>query len=119
MSAHEICIRDLADLRHHVHETICTQHELEVGAFPMTERILVRDGRSCGIFFCLHGPRSVKLTAIWETDRNTVLYYGSTGERLLRMQLVEAPTHDGDTATPGRYEKPPKNEIDKRTVKVY
>ncbi len=57
----------------------------------MTERILLRAGEPCGIFFCLHGPRSVKLTAIWETKENTVLFYGSTGERLAKMKLVEAP----------------------------
>lgn len=49
----------------------------------MTERILVRGGNPCGIFFCVHGPRSVKLTAIWETERNTILFYGSAGERIV------------------------------------
>ncbi len=46
----------------------------------------------CGIFFCLHGPRDVRLTAIWETERNTILFYGATGERLHKTQLAEAPT---------------------------
>jgi len=58
----------------------------------MTERILVRGGNPCGIFFCVHGPRSVKLTAIWETERNTILFYGSAGERIARTQLKEVPT---------------------------
>jgi hypothetical protein len=39
------------------------------------------------MFFCLHGPRSIKLTAVWETDGNTVLFYGSTGERQHKAQL--------------------------------
>ena len=59
--------------------------------FNITERILVRGRRPCGIFFCLHGPRSVKLTAIWETDRNTILFYSSSGERVVKTQLVQAP----------------------------
>jgi hypothetical protein len=84
-------IDNLKDLRHYVHQTICNQNELELGAFQITERILVRAERPCGIFFCLHGPRSVKLTAIWETDRNTILFYSSTGERIGKTQLEHAP----------------------------
>lgn len=56
----------------------------------MTERILVRGGKPCGIYFCLHGPRATKFTAIWETERNQVLFYGSRGERFLKTQLLEA-----------------------------
>jgi hypothetical protein len=84
-------IDNLNELRNYVHQTICNQNELEPGAFQVTERILVRSQRPCGIFFCLHGPRSVKLTAIWETDRNTILFYNSTGERVGKTQLVQAP----------------------------
>lgn len=84
-------IQNLNDLRNYVHHKICDHNELEAFAFPLTERILVRGGRPCGMFFCLHGPRSVKLTAIWETDRNTVLFYGSNGERQHRTYLQHAP----------------------------
>lgn len=83
-------LRNLDDLRNFVSQTLCELNDFEIGAFAITERILVRRERPCGIFFCLHGPRSVKLTAIWETDRNTVLFYGETGERLLRAHLVHA-----------------------------
>jgi len=91
MSAQNPQIDNLDDLRNYVHNTICQQNELQVGAFNITERVLVRGRRPCGIFFCLHGPRSVKLTAIWETDRNTILFYSSSGERVGRTQLVHAP----------------------------
>jgi hypothetical protein len=91
MSAQSLQIDNLKDLRNYVHESICEQNELQVGAFQITERILVRGKRACGIFFCLHGPRSVKLTAIWETDRNTILFYSSSGERIGKTQLVQAP----------------------------
>ena len=33
----------------------------------------------------------MRLTAIWETDRNTILFYGSCGRRVQRTRLVEAP----------------------------
>ena len=85
-------IENLTDLRSFVHQTICDNNELEFNAFSMTERILVRGGRPCGIFFCLHGPRAVKLTAIWETDRNSVLFYNAVGERIMRSQLAHAPS---------------------------
>ena len=91
MSAQPLQIDNLNDLRSYVHNTICQQNELQVGAFNITERMLVRGRRPCGIFFCLHGPRSVKLTAIWETDRNTILFYSSSGERVGKTQLVQAP----------------------------
>ena len=91
MSAYPLQIDNLNDLRSYVHQTICDQNELEPGVFPVTERFLVRGRKPCGIFFCLHGPRSVKLTAIWETDRNTILFYSSSGERVLKAQLVQAP----------------------------
>ncbi len=84
-------IKDLDDLRAFVHEMICQINELEVNAFKMTERILTRGGRPCGLYFCLHGPRAVKFTAIWETDRNSVLFYSPTGERMQRAQLIQAP----------------------------
>lgn len=82
---------DLGKLRHFVQSRICDHNQLELGAFRMTERVLTRGGHPCGIFFCVHGPRSVKFTAIWETERNTILFYGSGGERLVRTPLRVAP----------------------------
>ena len=84
-------LQSLDELREYVNEILCEHNQLEVGAFPMTERILVRRGQPCGIYFCLHGPRAVKFSAIWETQQNSVLFYGSGGERIGRTQLVEAP----------------------------
>jgi hypothetical protein len=82
----------LKDLRDYVQKQICDQNELEVGAFHFTERVLEKGGSPCGMFFCLHGPRSVKLVAIWETSRNTILFYGSGGERIRRIQLQHSPS---------------------------
>ncbi|MGD9722115.1 MAG: hypothetical protein AB7O59_12265 [Pirellulales bacterium] len=84
-------IQTLEQLREFVNEVLCEHSQFETGVFELTERILVRGDSPCGIYFCLHGPRAVKCTAIWETQNNTVLFYGSTGERFLKTQLVEAP----------------------------
>jgi hypothetical protein len=91
-------IETLDELRTYVKNILCETSELEVDAFSLAERILIRAERPCGIFFCLHGPRGVKLSAIWETERNTVLFYGSTGERFHKIQLVEAPRLEATAA---------------------
>ena len=83
-------IESVSDLREYVNTTICSRYQLKAGAFPMTERLLVRGGKPCGIYFCLDGPRATKFVAIWETDRNQVLFYGSRGERFLKTQLQES-----------------------------
>ena len=87
-------ISNLDALRDFVNETLCEHYELKLDAFEMTERVLCRGGRPCGMYFCLHGPRAVKFTAIWETDHNRILFYGSTGERFLKTQLLVAPRLD-------------------------
>ncbi len=84
-------IDSLHDLREYVYETLCDHNQLQLGAFQMTERTLVRGGKPCGVYFCLHGPRMLRFSAIWETDRNQILFYGGGGERFQKTQLVEAP----------------------------
>lgn len=91
MSPISIDIRDLDDLRRYVHHRLCDEENLEPGVFPMSERILTRRGQPCGIYFSLHGPRSVRLTAIWESERNSVLFYNSTGERFHKTSLMAQP----------------------------
>lgn len=83
-------VNDLRQLRQFVSHTLCHENDIEVGVFQVTERVLTRRGQPCGMFFCLHGPRSVKLTAIWETDRNTILFYGSTGEKFQKTNLTQS-----------------------------
>jgi hypothetical protein len=83
-------IENLGDLREYVNTTICGHYQLKADAFQMTERILMRGGKPCGIYFCLHGPRATKFIAIWETDGNQVLFYGSRGERFLKTQLHDS-----------------------------
>ena len=91
MLAHASDIQTVQDIRTYVYENICEHNKLEPGVFQMTERLLTRSDKPCGIFFCLHGPRSVRLTAIWETDRNSLLFYDSVGERTLMTKLTQLP----------------------------
>jgi hypothetical protein len=79
-------------LRDFVNTTICNHGQLQEGVFSLTERILYR------AFFCLHGPRATKFTAIWETDRNQILFYDVRGQRFLKIQLMEAPALESAAA---------------------
>lgn len=91
MHENELSIQDICELRDFVQQQLCLQNELEVGAFLFTERVLHQSDSPCGLFFCLHGPRSVKLIAIWETHRNAIHFYGSNGERVQSIRLATAP----------------------------
>jgi len=84
-------IDSLQGLREYVNTTICEQYQLQIGAFRMTEKALLRSGKPCGVYFCLHGPRLTRFTAIWETEQNQILFYGSQGERFLKVQLHASP----------------------------
>lgn len=65
----------------HVEACLCRIGQLEPGQFPMTRRQVLRAGESCGLYFCVHGPRSVKLTAVYDHKRKTTIYYGTDGVR--------------------------------------
>jgi hypothetical protein len=84
-------IDNVEDLRDFINVTICERYQLKRDAYEMTEKMLLRAGKPCGMYFCLNGPRAVRFTAIWETDRNQILFYDTRGERFLKTQLLEAP----------------------------
>ncbi|MBS0210677.1 MAG: hypothetical protein JSS27_17175 [Planctomycetes bacterium] len=85
-------LTSLNELRQYVNYILCQHEQLEIDAFPFTEKLLLRGDRPCGMFFSLRGPRSVVFSAIWETDRNTILFYNSTGERFRQTVLAQAPS---------------------------
>ncbi len=80
-------IRTLDDLRLFVHGTLCDKENLLRDQFEMTEMKLMRRGRDCGIQFCLQGPRSVRLGAIWASDQNTIFFYDARGQRYQKSTL--------------------------------
>lgn len=82
-------IDTLDNLRKFVSQTICDHEQLEVDAYVMTEMVLTRSGTPCGRYYCLHGPRATKYSAIWVSERNMILFYDSTGERFLTAALDE------------------------------
>ena len=56
----------LDELRCFVEQTICDQKQLLRGAFPLHEKLLVRNGEPCGLHFTLNGLRAVQFSAIWD-----------------------------------------------------
>jgi|YNPMSStandDraft_1061717.scaffolds.fasta_scaffold03678_6 hypothetical protein len=84
-------IRSFEELRRYIYQTICEHFQLQPGAFSLTQRILTRGGQICGVFFCVHGPRAVKFSAIWEIEGNQILFYDPSGVRFLRVQLQYRP----------------------------
>ena len=77
----------IEQLRKLVSKVLCKQSDFEEGIFKISERTLKRGQDACGIFFCLHGPRSVKLTAVWECKDNSIRFYGSNGEKFKTIYL--------------------------------
>jgi len=83
-------IENLNQLRSFVSYTLCQRNDFEEGVFQITESLLTKGGKMCGVMFCLHGPRSVKLTAVWESEKNMIFFYGSTGERFQKTMLADS-----------------------------
>ncbi|MCA9084142.1 MAG: hypothetical protein KDA81_08810 [Planctomycetaceae bacterium] len=77
----------LDDLRNYVHLALCRKENLLEHHFPMTELELKRRNQCCGVQFTLHGPRSVRLSAVWDRDRNQLLLYDAIGQRFDRINL--------------------------------
>jgi hypothetical protein len=71
-----------------VERRLCELGHLVAHQFPMTQREIVRAGKTAGVYFCVHGPRSVKLTAICDFEKQTVILYGSDG---IRKESIRIP----------------------------
>ena len=80
-------VRTLDDLRNFIHLALCRKENLLEHHFPMTELQLSRSGQCCGYQFILHGPRSVRLSAVWDQASNEILFYDVVGKRFARIRL--------------------------------
>jgi hypothetical protein len=80
-------IRTFDDLRRYIHRELCAKENLLSDQFTMTEMPLLRKNRTCGVQFSLHGPRSVRLGAIWASDHNMIYFYDTRGERYHKLRL--------------------------------
>lgn len=80
-------ISTMEDMREFVHATLCSKENLVSDQFRMIERELTKNGRSCGIQYTIHGPRQVRLSAVWASERNLLYFYDTSGTRYLKVPL--------------------------------
>jgi hypothetical protein len=78
---------DFSNLCTAIERRLCDLGQLVPDQFPMTQREVIRGGESVGVYFCVHGPRSVKLTAICDFVKKTVVFYGADGLRRDSMPI--------------------------------
>lgn len=88
MSVSQIVASDTFEVvREFVRGELCENNQLEKDAFQMSERVLTRKGTPVGFYFCIYGPRSVRLTAVWDLCNGTVVFYDSMGRRASRHPI--------------------------------
>jgi len=80
-------VQTLDDLRRFIHQALCQKENLLDDQYRTTEFRLIRAERICGLQFCLRGPRSVRLTAVWVADHNLIYLYDARGKRYSKLRL--------------------------------
>lgn len=78
---HELKEQALEVVREYVRDELSVQNQLERNAFPMAEKVVTQKGSPVGFYFCMYGPRSVRLTAVWDLLKEQILFYDSQGRR--------------------------------------
>ena len=91
-------IASINDLRNYVHKTLCEKEQLLAEQFHLSEMLLTRRERSCGIQFSIHGPRNVRLGAIWASDHNMLYFYDAHGARFSKVRLKRRLLLDSQTS---------------------
>ena len=79
------------ELRQFVCQTLCGQDRLDPAQTPFFEALIIQSGRTCGLYFEVHGPRLVRSCAIWAGEEHRILFYDSLGERFAEIRLSDAP----------------------------
>jgi hypothetical protein len=79
------------ELRRHVREVLCRHDNLDPNQTPLSQAIILRQGRPCGLFFQVNGPRLLRTYAVWAGEENRILFYDSTGIRFGESRMSEAP----------------------------
>ncbi|MGF1583619.1 MAG: hypothetical protein ACFCD0_30240 [Gemmataceae bacterium] len=81
----------LEDLRSHVLDVLCQHDQLDKDQTPLTEQIITKREKPCGLFFKVHGPRLLKTYAVWAGDEDRILFYNNAGERFAETQMSDSP----------------------------
>ncbi|WP_197439889.1 hypothetical protein [Calycomorphotria hydatis] len=76
------------ELTIYVNRLLCERENLLEDQFPLAVSELTQGGELCGLQFALHGPRELRLGAIWDANHNVLLCYDARGERFRKEQLA-------------------------------
>jgi hypothetical protein len=79
------------ELRRHVLSKLCSHDRLDPVQTPLRQALIVRQGKPCGLFFQLQGPRLLKTYAVWAGEENRIFFYDCCGARFAITRLCEAP----------------------------
>jgi hypothetical protein len=74
----------LDELRLHVLQTLCVRDCLDAGQTPLHEAVVLREGKPCGLFFHVQGPRQLRSYAVWAGQEHRLFFYDSSGNRYAR-----------------------------------
>ena len=99
-------VRTLDDLRALIHQKLCEKENLLAEQFSISEMRLTRRTRTCGLQFSLHGPRNVRLGAIWASDHNAIYLYDAQGVRFEKLRLKRRLHLSDETGTQPRTDRP-------------
>jgi hypothetical protein len=91
MMATVISLSSMEELRRHVLEMLCRHDRLDPAQTPLQQSVIMRQGRPCGLFFQVQGPRLLKAYAVWAGPENRILFYDSSGGRIGETRLSDAP----------------------------
>jgi len=76
------------ELREHIRQVLCAREDLQPGEYPFVRLPIRRGEQHCGELLIQHGPRLIRLLAVWDPQTGTVHYYDCNGERF-RVDRVQ------------------------------
>jgi hypothetical protein len=85
------CLPTMEQLRQHVRAVLCQHDQLDPEQTPLSQSLITRGKRPCGLYFVLQGPRRVVTCAVWAGEENRILFYDSQGQRFAQTRLSDAP----------------------------
>jgi hypothetical protein len=86
-----VSLPTLEVLRDHVREVLCARDQLDPAQTPLSQWVLTRSGRPCGLLFELQGPRRVRTSAVWAAEEARIRFYDSAGQPFAQTRLSEGP----------------------------
>lgn len=86
-----IALATIEEIHQHVLDVLCQHDNLDPSQTPLTQAVIMRRNRPCGLFFQAHGPRLVRTYAIWAGDENRIIFYDCSGTRFAESRLSDSP----------------------------